>query len=464
MKNIFLFLLCICFGHRIFCQLLLIENVNIIDTKEGKLVKNVNVLIRDSVIIDINPEKPNPPSSAQIINAAGKFLMPGLWDMHTHIWSDEFIFPLLTANGITGVRGMFEEVKNVASWRKKVAEGKIYGPVIFSAGPIVDGPQPMWPGSVAVKNPEDGRKAVDSLKNKLHTDFIKVYSFLSRESYFSIAAECKKQDIPFAGHVPQNVTIIEAAQAGQKSLEHLTGMLEAVSDSSDYYYKVLQGKISDSLLNDRQERRNFLRRTYNPGKLKIFARQLAGYNSWVCPTLTVNKGFAHMNDSTLLDDPRMKYMGALFRGMWNPKNDFRFKNWTNDIFAFYREEYKIKLVILRELHNAGIKLLAGTDFPNPHCYPGFGIHDELALLVEAGLTPAESLSTATYNPAVYFNIEDRYGSVAENKIADLLILNANPLENISNSKKIFAVILHGKLINKEEITNLLKKAEKTAGN
>ncbi|MDX2048256.1 MAG: amidohydrolase family protein [Chitinophagaceae bacterium] len=445
-----------------FSQSLLIENISIIDTEKGKLIKNVHVLIKDSVIVNISSKKIQP-VSVKTIDGSGKYLIPGLWDMHTHIWSDEFYFPLLIANGVTGVRGMFEDVKNVAAWRKKIADGKINGPVIFSGGPIVDGPQPVWPGSVAVKNPEDGRRAVDSLKNKLHTDFIKVYSLLSRESYFAIAEECKKQNIPFAGHVPNLVTVMEAAKAGQKSMEHLYGMIEAASDSSDYYYRLLQGKITDTTLSSRQQRRKFLLRTYKPENFKRFAKELSQYNSWICPTLTVNKGIAYMNDSTLLDDPRMQYMGVFYRNFWDPRKDFRFKTWTDETFAIQREEFKLKLKLVKELHAAGVKIIAGTDFPNPHCYPGFGIHDELALLVEAGLTPAEALRTATYNAALFFGINNRYGTVAKNKMADLLILDANPLEDISSTKKINSVIFQGKLINKDELKGLLDKAKKMAG-
>lgn len=442
-------------------QLLLIKNVTIVDVENSRLLKNQDVFIKDSLIISIKGTKKQAAvKAAVVIDGRGKFLIPGLWDMHTHIWNDATTFPLLIANGITGVRGMFDVMSNVTKWRENIRSGKINGPQFFAAGPIVDGPKPIWPGSVAVATETDGRKAVDSLKNKLGVDFIKVYSLLSRANFMAIANECKKQNIPFAGHVPNEVTVLEAAGAGQKCMEHLYGLIETASDSADYWYQYQLGKIKDSNFSIRSNRKDFLFRTYNEKKLQTILTLLKQAGTWICPTLTVNRGIAYVNDTSLLDDPRMVYMGTFMKNFWDYRKDFRFKTWTAKDFEQSRKEFELKCKIIPLIHKAGIPLLAGTDFPNPHCYIGFGIHDELEWMVKSGLSPAEALKTATINPAKYFNCVATQGSVAVNKKASLVLLSKNPLENISNTKTIEMVLVNGKVFTSAELKLMLEGVKK----
>jgi hypothetical protein len=191
----------------------LISNVNVVDVEKGIVLKDMHVLIKDSLIADIvnDRRKKNFPAADTVIDGKGKYLIPGLWDMHTHIFSPDQMFPLLVANGITGIRDMFDEMRYVNQWRNRMRAGSLLNIDLYVSGPIVDGPRPVWPGSIAVSNAEQGRRAVDSLKNILKADFVKVYSLLSRESYFAIAAEAKEQNISFAGHVPNVLTVTEAA-------------------------------------------------------------------------------------------------------------------------------------------------------------------------------------------------------------------------------------------------------------
>jgi imidazolonepropionase-like amidohydrolase len=443
---------------------ILIKNVHIIDVEKGSLIKNADVLIKGTLITQINTGKNKKVIAADsTINGTGLFLMPGLWDMHTHTWNEAQIFPLLIANGVTGIRGMFDDMNTIKRWRDKMNSGQLTGPMFKVSGPIVDGPKPIWPGSVAIKDTLEARKAVDSIKNKLHTDFIKVYSLLSREAYFAIADEARKQKISFAGHVPNVVTVLEAARAGQKSQEHLYGFLEAASDSAAYIMQVAQGKITDSSFKG-AKRKAFILKTYNPKKLAALLQEIKTTDSWICPTLTVNRGIAWMNDSTLLNNPRMQYLGTFYKNFWDPTKDFRFKTWTAETFDLYKKEFEIKLQIVKAMQDNGIGLLAGTDYPNPHCYPGFGIHDELEWMVKAGLTPAQALRTATLNPAIYFTLQNTLGTVAQGKMASLLLLNANPLENISNTQKINAVLLNGIFFSRADLDNMLEKVKKMVTN
>ncbi len=442
-------------------QTILIRNISIVDVEKGKLISNQHVIIKDSVITAIfNGKKIVTTKVDTIIDGTGRYLIPGLWDMHTHTWNEGTTFPLLIANGVTGIRGMFEDMGNVKRWRQQMNNGKITGPQVFAAGPIVDGPKPIWPGSVAVKDAATGRAAVDSLKNKLHTDFIKVYSLLSRESYFAIAEESKKQQIPFAGHVPNEVTVVEAAKAGQKSQEHLYGFIELAGDSAVHWFNYQQGKIKDSSFSTRSKRKDFLFRTYNEQKLKLLLKEIKKTNTWICPTLTVNRGIAYVNDTSLLNDDRMPYVGKFMRDFWDYRKDVRFKSWTDKDFEQSKQEFEMKLKIVGLMHKAGIPIIAGTDYPNPHCYPGFSIHDEMGWLVKAGLSPAEALKTATYNPAKYLQQTEKNGTVAVNKYASLVILSKNPLQDISHTKTIEMVMVKGKVFTAPQLQQMLDAVKK----
>lgn len=217
MKKLFsgtAFIIQLLFGQTACAQELLIKQTNVIDVKTGEIMSNVSVWIKDGIIRDIG--KSINSSEAKAIDGRGKYLIPGLWDMHGHTWNATDFFPLLLANGVTGIRDMFGSIDSIHKWRKQIEQGFVKGPVIIASGPIVDGPKPIWQGSVALGETSRVEHVIDSLKNQLKVDFIKVYSLLSREVYFKIAAEAKKQNIPFAGHVPNVVTNAEATAAGQK--------------------------------------------------------------------------------------------------------------------------------------------------------------------------------------------------------------------------------------------------------
>ena len=452
----------------------ILQNINVVDVIKGKIIPGQTVVIAGQRIENIVPASAYSVSmNDSIINGTGKYLIPGLWDMHTHVWTADYFFPLFIANGITGFRDMFGEVDSFRSWKKELVTGAKLIPDFFYSGPIVDGAKPVWPGSIAVANAEQGRKAVDSIKYQLKTDFVKVYSLLSREAYFAIADECKKQQIDFAGHVPMVVTALEAARAGQKSQEHLYGMVELVSDSADVYFNLIRNytypfllkhESTDSVLRERIIRRTMLVRSFNPKKLERIAKEISVTGTWICPTLNTNYNIANLDDSSLAKDARMKYVDSFLKSFWNPKHDFRFKAEPPGYYELGRKEFEKKLIITTALHKAGIRFLAGTDTPNPYCFPGFSLHDELQWFVKTGFSPAEALQTATINPAIYFSIQKDYGTVEKGKIASLVLLNRNPLEDIRNTKDIYMVILRGRPIPSEELKNLLNNVRILVGN
>lgn len=444
---------------------LILQNINVVDVEKGKVLTGQTVAITGDRIISITKAGSFKSAAADsLVDGTGQYLIPGLWDMHTHVWTPDYFFSLFIANGITGIRGMFEQSAFANQWRQKgITAGELV-PRGFYAGPIVDGPKPIWPGSVAVANPAQGRQVVDSLKNKLKVDFIKVYSLLEKDAFLAIADEAKKQGIVFAGHVPNKVSLLEAVRAGQKSVEHMYGFIELASDSSDYYFGLLDGKVKDTTLATRNARRAFLQRTFSEKKLATIIKELKGYDTWICPTMTVNRGIAYLTDSAFRKDDRLVYVAPMMKNMWDPKNDFRLRTAGPEYFNSEQLDYDLKKKIVRALNQAGIRLLAGTDTPNPYCFPGFSLQDELQILTECGLSPLQALQTATLNPALYFGIQKDQGTVAAGKIADLVVLKANPLEDIGNTRKIGAVILKGRFIGSGEVDGLLQKARKIAGN
>lgn len=426
----------------------LISDVNIVDINTGTIINSQSVGIKDGRITGIYDQPIAVDTSTVVIDGDGKFLIPGLWDMHAHYyWNHDYTDPLLIANGITGIREMWGQMDSIRVLRNKGDSGELI-PHIYSAGELMDGDPPYWKDSRIVAEASQAREAV---KEQVMdgVDFIKVYSLLSRDAYFAIADECSKQAISFAGHIPEKVTIHEAVNAGQKSAEHMFGVLEAVSGKPD---------LIDSF---KAASRNFffseeyliaLTKYFDESKSDSLSRFLAKNDLWLCPTLTEIRGFGiSKKDTTFTKDTRLNYVHNSLTEFWPPSDDME-----RHAMA-YKEFANITYRLLGKMNKAGVKIIAGTDFPNPYCLPGFGLHDELQLMVACGLTPAEALKTATINPAVFMNKEKDFGSIDVGKIASIVMLNDNPLLDISNTTNIRGVMLRGRWVNYNQLRKLLDK-------
>lgn len=443
---------------------LVFTHVTVIDATGAPANSDMTVVITGDRITEIGKtSKVSVPKNAQVVDATGKFLIPGLWDMHVHWYLKDYL-PLFIANGVTGARLMWGMPMH-QQWRKQIENGTLLGPKLVIASPIVDGPNPVWSGSVSVKNEAEARQAVTKARQD-GADFIKIYSRLTREAFFAIADETKRQGVPFAGHIPQSITVAEASDAGQKSIEHLTGILTACSSREEELRKETEAAISRaqgsfSSAGFRQLTRSMLE-TYNTEKAASLFARFKRNHTWQCPTLTVLRSIAFLDDPKLRDDPRLKYMPPATRTQWDPTKDFRFKDRTAEDFELARLVFKKQLAVVGPMQRAGVEFLAGTDVLNPYCFPGFSLHDELALMVNAGLTPMEALQAATLNPARFLGKEKELGTVEKGKLADLVLLDANPLEDITNTQKINAVVVGGKLIPKSELQRMLATVEATA--
>jgi len=443
---------------------LVITNVTVIDVTGAPASPDMTVVITGDRITEIGPAKSvRAPGDAQIVSGAGKYLIPGLWDMHVHWYLKDYL-PLFLANGVTGIRQMWGMPMH-HQWRREQQTGTLLGPRMVVASPIVDGPNPIWQGSVSVTTEAQAREAVNKARQD-GADFIKIYTRLTRDAFFAIADETRKLGIPFAGHIPQSVTVAEASEAGQKSIEHLTGILTACSSREEELRKELASATSAnpsqfSSARFRQISQSTLE-TFNAEKASALFALLKRNHTWQCPTLTVLRSGAFLADPGFREDARLKYMPSSVRTQWDPTKDFRFRNRTEEDNRLSRMGFRKQMEIIRPMRQAGVEFIAGTDVLNPYCFPGFSLHDELALLVEAGLTPLEALQAATINAARYQSKEKELGTVEKGKLADLVLLDSNPLDKITNTQKINAILMNGKLISKAEIERMLQSIEAAA--
>ena len=443
---------------------IVIHNVTIIDTAGGPMAlqQHRTVTVRAGKIesveeVPYSGAAPGGGKSTVHINATGKFLIPGLWDMHVHIafgdWfpkAKEVTLPLFIANGITGVRDMGSDLEVLQQWRKEVEAGTLIGPRMWIAGPMLDGPKPRFPSSIAIKTPEDGRHAVDDLK-KRGADFIKLQSLIPREAVFAIADEAKKQNITFVGHVPDSVRASEMSDAGQKSFEHLIGIFEGSSPLEDEFIK---GSKSES---------QFLS-TYDPARAEKLFALLAKNHTWQCPTLVWERGGNLIELSDFAHDTRAKYVPAYWKDVtWKRFTEQVMHEFNTDDLATRRKFVTKELEVVNAMHKAGVQFLAGTDTPpGVYIFPGFSLHEELQRFVAAGFTPMEALQTATLNPAKFLGMEDKLGTVEKGKLADLVLLDANPLDDIRNTQKIIGVVANGRYFSRKDLDKMLADVEAVA--
>jgi imidazolonepropionase-like amidohydrolase len=448
-------------------QPLVITHVTVIDATGAPARPDQTVVIKDGRIVALGKSADTlVPAGAETVDGAGKFLIPGLWDMHAHIAAANpagarDYLALYLANGVTGVREMHAYSPDmIFNLRKEIDAGRLTGPRIVACGAMIDGPNPTaGPSALVAADAEQGRAAVQSLK-KRGADFIKVHSKLPRDAYFAIADEAKKQGLPFAGHVPESVSALEASDAGQRSIEHLTGLWITCSTNEE----ALRKETTAALRSGRPEDLVLLFRlllkpvdSFSESKAQALYERYVRNHTWHTPTLVVIRALGSLDDPRFTADSRVKYLSPFVRRFWDVKGPLI--QALVQTVPGRKRIYQRSLEEVGKMHRAGVEILAGVDSPFPFCFPGFSVHDELALLVEAGLTPLAALQTATRNPARYLDRLADLGTVEKGKIADLVLLNANPLDDIRNSQRIAAVVTRGKLLDRETLRKMLADVE-----
>lgn len=432
---------------------LVITHVNIIDATGSPVQPDMSVTIQGNRIVRIAKSgKAKLPANARVLDAKGKFLIPGLWDMHVHIIFGDWIpggkevsLPLFVANGVTGVRDMGGDLDTLLEWRRQISAGALLGPRMIIAGPMLDGPKSRFPSSRSIASAEEGRKAVDDLKMK-GVDFVKVQSFIQRDAYFTVADEAKKQKMVLAGHVPDAIRASEAVTAGQKSIEHLTGVFEGCSSVEDQFLKGPKGPL------------RFLQ-TYDPARCAALIASFARNHTWQVPTLVWERGQWLVDVTDISRDANLKYAPVSWqKKSWPQFTQGILADLDTDPVADRCRFVQKELDVIRAMRDAHVPLMAGTDTAaGVDVLPGFSLHTELEYFVEAGLSPMEALQTATRNPAEFLGLLRELGTVEKNKTANLVLLDANPLEDIRNTRKVWAVFLNGRLLTRQDLDEELER-------
>jgi len=405
-----------------------IVNATVIDVTGGPPQPGVTVLTRGQEIVAVGPNVAVPAGAVRV-DATGKFLIPGLWDMHSHHQgTGAASLDLFVANGVVGTRDMGADADFILPLRDRVRRGELLGPEILATGPILDDRPAHWPFRRRVRNAEEGRTAVRDLKAR-GVDFIKVHDGTPREAFFAMADEAKKVGLPLVGHVPNDVLIQEAVDAGIKSIEHLAN------------YRVLNQCSA------------------NPPHEQIACDDLFGRlvtrQVWQTPTMTFFQLIPEMFTGKPL--PHAEYASDVLLEM--TRQNVKESKLNEEALTFFRTNNETSLKKIHDLFVRGVGFLAACD----GLVPGFCLHDELEWMTKAGLSPLQALQTATINPARFLSREGTQGTVAVGKRADLVLLDGDPSADIGNTRRINAVMLRGRLLARPELDRIVASHRRVDG-
>jgi len=405
-------------------------NVTVVPMDNHRLMQGQAVIVRKGRIDEVGPiDTTRIPENALHIDGRGKYLMPGLVDMHAHVMEEDQLI-LFIANGVTTVRNMAGSTEHLA-WREKISQGDLVGPTIHTAGPIIDGDPPEWPESTIVATPEQARKVV-AAQRKAGYDFLKVYSNLTKEAYDALTEAAKSHDIPVAGHVPKDVGLAHALAARQRCIEHLDG-----------YEVALVSDDGPSI-----ERKDFSHLFFwlhlDASKIPGLVRKTREAGTWNCPTLVVLQKWVPPDEANaLLQRDEFRYLSPTELDFHRPGGNY-LKGFTPEMYEAAAAGDSPRKKLTKALHDGGARILLGTDCPNPLLVPGFSIHEELQNFVDAGLTPYEAIKAGTHDAAEFFDALDQFGTVTAGRRADLILLEANPLDDVKNIAKRVGVMVRGK--------------------
>jgi imidazolonepropionase-like amidohydrolase len=454
---------------------LAITRVVVIDATGAPAQAEMTVIVAGSKISAIGPSSTTAiPPGAKVIDGTGKYLIPGLADMHVHLTgageptgSREFIIPLLVANGITTVRDMGGSVELLKRLRAEIESSQRIGPQIFLTGPYLDGNPPSFQPSIVVQNASEAIAAVDELKAN-GVDSIKVQSRLQPEAYFAIASESKKLGIRFVGHVPDSITAAEASDAGQASIEHLTGVLLGCSSLEQLLReeKLKSSRTAATPQALRAEQRMWQEKLLNsidPDKSATLVAEFTRNHTWQVPTFPTLVHIGFLTPQTdLRNDRVLRYVPGNLKAIWNQVRAAQLDGYSGEDFALRQSVISASLRIVGQMNAAGVAIMGGTDTAAPNVIPGVSLHEDLDYLVRSGLTPMQALQAATLRPAEFLGRSAEQGTIQVGKRADLVLLDANPLADIRNTQTIDTVVVNGRLIDRSGLNAILAGVERFA--
>ncbi len=410
-------------------------NVNVVPMDVERVIANQTVVVRHGRIDAIGAAKRiRIPKNAVRIDGRGRYLMPGLADMHVHLeyFDRDAQLLLFLAGGVTTVRNM-DGRPNILVWRKRIADGDLLGPTIFTAGAILEGNPPFRNDNRIVETPAQAIAAVAEQKKEGY-DFIKIYHTLNRETYEAIVAAAKKNNLAVAGHVPRSIGLRGTFAAGQKSIEHLEGYADEI-------------EADDSpLRNQRSWLKRFFSFKVDDDKIRGVVEATRRANVWNVPTLIEKQNSALTAEKiqVLLKRPEMRYLPPETAGLWSQSNARITRRMSPEDFASLVEGETVRKHLIKALYNGGARLLIGTDTPNPFVVPGFSVREELQNFVEAGFTPYQAIKAATKDAAEFLGMSNEFGTVTTGKRADLILVEGNPFENIANLTRQTGVMTRGR--------------------
>ncbi|HET8854843.1 MAG TPA: amidohydrolase family protein [Salinimicrobium sp.] len=439
---------------------LLILNAAVVDVQSGSIIPKRLIAISNDTIrrVDEMSNRDNYESREQL-DIENKFIMPGLWDMHVHfrggdslISENKDLLPLFLAYGITTIRDAGGDITPaVLNWRNQIQDNELDGPTIFTSGPKLDGANPAWPGSISVTGKEEVENALDSL-HLLNVDYVKIYDgSLTEDAFYSIIKAAEKRDMKTTGHMPLSADFRKAVELGLDGSEHMYYVLKASSPLADSLAKLdlgygMMGQIIDS---------------YDPELAEQVFTEMKNNEVSLTPTLHISKTLGEILDVDHSQDSLLSMIGSGIRQTYQGRIEGA-KRARERGTNMRGEMEQLVLDMIVPMYNSGVNLLAGSDSGafNSFVYPGQSLHGELKRLVAAGLSPQQALTTSVINGPKFFDLQDFYGSIEKGNVADLIVLEDNPLEEIDFANDIDAVIKSGNIYDKHALNSMLEKLKK----
>lgn len=432
------------------------ENVTVIDISSAALLENRTVLVIEDRIARVAPATSAvAPAGARRIDASGKYLIPGLIDAHVHTWYAGIDHRgLFIANGVTAVRDMaapWAHLDEIRKWRKEITEGVAVGPRMWATGQPVVGVESEHPWAIKVADAEQARQAVRRLE-AAGADFVKILNHLPPDAFYALMEEARARKLPVAGHVPRELTVLGVAEAGVASIEHVSLgglMLASAANEAEARDRLLGGESYFSVLPD-------LHASLDPDKALRVYGELRLRNVAVSPTISFFATLAQMSagGAEAIRNDWMRYVPASYGELWA-------KQAKAVPAALMTANFEKGLEALRVMKASGVSVLAGTDVIKPYLVPGFSLHQELSLLVEAGFSEQEALYSATRETALFLG-QEKLGLIQEGMLADFVLLDNDPLTDIANTRKIWAVVADGRLYERGDLDQMLSEIEAAA--